>query len=65
MKAYLGVTAIIFGLLTVLHVWRMLFESTALMRDPLLVSITIVSAVLCVWAVRLLLTTPGRPGPST
>ena len=55
MRIYLGVTATIFALLTVLHIWRMLFESTALARDPVLVSITILSAVLCVWAVRLLL----------
>lgn len=63
MKAYLGVTATIFALLTVLHLWRMLFESTSLARDPFLVSITILSAVLCVWAIRLLMTA-RKPSPS-
>lgn len=61
MKAYLGVTATIFALLTVLHVWRMLFESTSLARDPFLVSITVLSAVLCVWALRLLMATRKPP----
>jgi hypothetical protein len=63
MKAYLAVTATIFAILTVLHIWRILFESAALARDPVLVSITILSAVLCIWAVRLLMNA-RKPSPS-
>jgi len=54
MRFYLLLTAIVFGLLTVLHLWRMISESTALARDPIFLLITVVSAALCVWAVRLL-----------
>jgi len=54
MRFYLLLTAIVFGLLTVLHLWRMISESTALARDPIFLLLTVVSAALCVWAVRLL-----------
>ena len=48
MKRYLWVTGVLFGLLTVVHVWRMFVESKA--RDPWFVLITAISALLCVWA---------------
>jgi len=54
MRFYLLLTAIVFGLLTVMHLWRMISESTALARDPIFLLLTVVSAALCVWAVRLL-----------
>ncbi|HKG92906.1 MAG TPA: hypothetical protein VKA84_13470 [Gemmatimonadaceae bacterium] len=54
MKAYLWTTGVIFGLLTLAHVWRVVSESSALARDPWYVLITLLSAALCVWAVRLI-----------
>lgn len=54
MKAYLLTTGVIFGLITLAHIWRMLFESTALLRDPWFGLLTVVAAGLCVWAFRLL-----------
>lgn len=54
MKIYLALTAVVFGLLTVLHLWRMMAESTSLAKDPWFLLLTIVSAALCLWAVRLL-----------
>ncbi|HEV8598179.1 MAG TPA: hypothetical protein VGQ69_02355 [Gemmatimonadales bacterium] len=54
MKAYLITTAAVFGLLTVLHVWRIFAEGTHLARDPGFLLITVASAALCVWACRLL-----------
>jgi len=54
-KIYLALTAVVFGLLTVMHLWRMVAESTSLARDPWFLAITLISAGLCLWAVRLLL----------
>ena len=54
MRFYLTLTAIVFGLLTVMHIWRMIAESASLARDPFFLLITVIAAALCVWAVRLL-----------
>jgi hypothetical protein len=56
MKAYLVVTSTVFGLLTVIHLWRVVAESTRLAADPFFLAITLLSAALCVWACRLLFT---------
>lgn len=55
MKIYLALTAVVFGLLTVVHLWRMVAESASLARDPWFLLLTVLSAGLCLWAVRLLL----------
>ena len=54
MKAYLVTTGTVFGLLALLHLWRVLQESASLARDPWFLAITLVAAALCVWAFRLL-----------
>jgi hypothetical protein len=54
MKAYLIVTSVLFGLLTVIHLWRSIAESSHLLADPVFLLITLLSAALCVWACRLL-----------
>src|SRR5438270_11455104 len=54
MRFYLTLTAIVFGLLTVVHIWRMAVESASLARDPFFLLITVISAAVCVWAVRLI-----------
>ena len=58
MKAYLLSTATIFGLITVAHIWRMIAESAALAREPWYLGLTILSAALCGWAIRLLRALP-------
>jgi hypothetical protein len=55
MKIYLTLTAIVFGLLTAMHIWRMMAESASLARDPWFLLLTVLSAALCIWAVRLLI----------
>jgi hypothetical protein len=60
MKAYLAVTATLFGLITLAHLWRVHAEEAGLGHDPWFVLITAVAAVLCVWGYRLLLTTRPR-----
>ena len=54
MKAYLLTTGTVFGLLTIVHIWRVIAESAALARDPWYILITAITAALCVWAFRLL-----------
>jgi hypothetical protein len=60
MKVYLWVTGSVFGLLTVVHIWRMVAESMAPAREPWFVLITVISAALCLWAVRLLRSPAAR-----
>ena len=54
MKAYLITTGIVFGLVTVAHIWRMLAEGSHLATDPFFLVLTILAAALCFWAFRLL-----------
>ena len=51
MRAYLATTAALFGLLVIVHIWRMAVEPSA--RDPFMYAITVLAAALCGWAVRL------------
>jgi hypothetical protein len=53
MRAYVITTGTIFGLVTLAHVARIIIESPALATDPGYVLLTLASAALCVWALRL------------
>jgi len=53
MKAYLWITGTLFGSITVAHVWRIVSESRSLVRDPFFMLLTLLSAILCVWAASL------------
>jgi hypothetical protein len=53
-RAYLITTAIMFALITVAHIARVFAESTALMRDPWFVGLTLLAIGMCGWALRLL-----------
>jgi len=53
MKAYVVVTGVVFGLVTAAHVWRCIVERHVA-TDPLFLTITAISAVLSVWAGRLI-----------
>ncbi len=52
-RTYLLTTGILFGLLTIVHVWRVVSESASLARDPWYVLITAIAAAFCVWALAL------------
>jgi len=54
MKAYVMTTGAVFGLLTLAHIWRVIEEGPNLAKDPWYVLITVATAALCLWAVRLL-----------
>lgn len=53
MRAYLWITGTIFGSITVAHVWRVVSESRSLAKDPFFVLLTVLSAILCIWAASL------------
>jgi hypothetical protein len=53
MIAYMMTTDAVFGLLTLVHVWRVI-EEPHLAREPWYVLITVAAAALCLWACRLL-----------
>ena len=54
MKAYLITTGSLFGVLTVLHVWRIIEEGPQLARNPWRILTTVAAVALAVWAWRLL-----------
>lgn len=51
MKSYTLTTAIVFGLLTIAHLWRIIWEDPRLARDPFFVTITALAAAFCLWGI--------------
>ena len=62
MRAYVIVTAVIFGLLTLVHLWRVAAESASLAHQPEYVVITALSALLCGWGIWVLVRPPRTQG---
>ena len=54
MNAYLITSGVIFGLITVAHVWRAFAEGPRLAKEPLFICLTLLAAALCLWAGLLL-----------
>lgn len=54
MKNYVLITGVIFGLLTVAHIWRAVQEGGHVVRSPWFIGMTIASTAMCLWAVKLL-----------
>jgi len=54
MKAYVATSGSLFGLLALVHVWRVAEEGRGPATNPWFVAITIAAAGLCAWACRLL-----------
>jgi hypothetical protein len=52
MKAYVAATGTLFGLLTLVHLWRMV-EERRLATEPWYLLVTAAAAMLCLWAWRL------------
>jgi hypothetical protein len=55
MKPYVLITGILFGLLTVAHIWRAMVEGAHVWTSPWFIATTVISFGLCLWAGRLLL----------
>ena len=51
MRAYVITTGAVFGLLTLVHLWRII-EEPHLARDPWFILVTVVSGALCLAAWR-------------
>jgi hypothetical protein len=54
MRAYTMTTGVLFGLITMAHLWRVFEEGSRLATDPWYVLLTLAAAALCLWAWRLL-----------
>jgi hypothetical protein len=59
MKAYVITTGVVFGLLTLAHIWRVIAETPQLGTEPWYLLITVAAAGFCIWALRLLWRWPG------
>ena len=59
MKAYIITTGVIFGLITLAHIWRITKEPH-LATDPFFAILTVAAVALCVWAWSLLRRLSGR-----
>ena len=59
MKAYVITTGVVFGLITLAHIWRGIAEGPHLAKEPWFVLLTLGVAGLCLWSVRLLWRWPG------
>jgi len=58
MRTYVMITGTVFGLLTLVHVWRLIVEGPGMMKDPWFMLITALSTSLAVWAWRVLRAAP-------
>jgi hypothetical protein len=58
MKAYVMTTGIVFGLITLAHIWRGIEEGRHLATEPWFILLTLGVAGLGVWSLRLLLRWP-------
>ena len=54
MRTYVMTTGILFGLVTMAHVWRVFVEGPGLATDTWYILLTVVAAGLCLWAWRLI-----------
>jgi hypothetical protein len=60
MKVYLAVTGSVFGLLAIVHIWRMVVEQSVI-HNPWFLLITAIAAALSIWSWRLFLTSRRTP----
>ena len=61
MRAYVTTTGVVFGLLTLAHIWRVMAEGPNV-ANPGFLLITLAAAALSIWAWRLLMLS-ARPTP--
>ena len=55
MKAYLIITGALFGVVTISHIARIVTENPRLATQPFFLLVTLLTTGLCLWALRLLL----------
>jgi hypothetical protein len=54
MKTYVMTTGAVFGLLALVHLWRIVEEWPHLATDPWFILVTVVAGALCLWSWRVL-----------
>jgi hypothetical protein len=54
MRTYVAITGLIFGLITLAHIWRVYEEGSRLATEPFFVLMTVASTAIAIWAARLL-----------
>lgn len=54
MRTYVATTGVVFGAITVAHVWRAFEEGRGVAHDPFFLVLTAISAAVSVWALVLL-----------
>lgn len=54
MRAYIGITGLVFALMFAAHVARIYVEGSGLLREPLIIVTTVLSLGLSIWALVLL-----------
>jgi hypothetical protein len=62
-KAYVITTGAVFGLLTLVHIWRVIEEGRQMATDPWWVLITVAAAGLSLWAWLVLWRSSRSPRP--
>lgn len=55
MKAYVMTTGAVFGLIVVAHIWRVMEEGVALLKEPSYIFTTVAAVALFLWAWRVLI----------
>ena len=58
MRAYIAVTGVIFGLITLAHLARVAMEGSSLAAEPWFILLTLAAAGMCAWAFTLLRRAP-------
>jgi hypothetical protein len=53
-RTYVATTGVVFGAITVAHVWRAFEEGRGVAHDPFFLVLTAISAAVSVWALVLL-----------
>jgi hypothetical protein len=54
MRNYVMTTGVLFGLVTMAHIWRVFEEGSSLATDPGFILLTLAAAALSLWAWRLI-----------
>ena len=63
MKAYVATTGLVFGILTLVHLWRIAVEGLHLLTNPWWVGVTIAAVALAAWAWRVWRSLPRASKP--
>ena len=58
MRAYIGITGLVFALMFAAHVARILAEGSGLLHEPLIVVTSVIALGLSIWALVLLTRSP-------